>query len=86
MPTARHLYSAAAGADGAWHLVGGNTPAGPSGEHWIYTPSQNTWQALESAQARFSHDIALFDNVLYGFGGTDGTDERDDVWTLSPVQ
>jgi hypothetical protein len=32
-PAARHLYAATAtGADGTWHVLGGNAAAGPSGE------------------------------------------------------
>jgi hypothetical protein len=80
MPSARHLYGAATSTDGVWHLVGGNTPAGPSGEYWIYEPGLNTWTFGEPPPARMSHDAAILGDTLYIFGGTDGTSELDDLW------
>jgi hypothetical protein len=86
MPAARNLYGASATADGAWHLTGGNTPVGRSGEHWAYQPSLNTWQLGQALPARANHDAAILADRLYVFAGTDSTMELDDIWSRSLTQ
>lgn len=67
-------------------LFGGKGTAAMN-DLWVYDPTQNAWRqvSLVGPGARKSHD-AVYDasgNLVFLFGGTDGSRALNDLWVLS---
>lgn len=89
-PTARNLYAMVFDADRLHMLMlGGNTPAGPSSEIWVYEAGSERWAQAEAANAgpspRHSHDAVWLPDSrsMVLFGGNDGNADLNELWKLT---
>lgn len=87
LPGPRNLYGASF--DGtAWYLFGGNTPDGPVGDTWRYGDLAGKWAivdpggSVDGPSARFGCEVVTAVDRLFLFGGTDGSSELNDTWSL----
>jgi hypothetical protein len=83
-PGARNVYAAAA-ADDALYLFGGNGSAGPLGDLWSFDGEQ--WKKESPGEprpsARSGVDFAALGGSMLLFGGSDASGELDDLWELT---
>jgi hypothetical protein len=94
-PPPRNLYSAIFDVARLHVLIfGGNTPAGPTHEMWLYEAGSERWSQPTAAgapiSARHSHDAVWLPDQrsMIVFGGNNGTEDLNDLWRLtdsSPV-
>jgi DNA-binding CsgD family transcriptional regulator len=68
--------AAAVSLEGSIFLIGGETPAGKTGEVWRYAPASDTWRALTSKPTPVSHAHAVAINGRIYIPGGATTNER----------
>jgi N-acetylneuraminic acid mutarotase len=89
-PSPRHFYAMVFDDLGAkLVLFGGNSESGPLDDLWYLNALNDTWRqpSPENAgpSARYGHDAVWVDSerAMVLFGGTDGSNEANDLWSLS---
>lgn len=89
LPGPRNLYGASLDEAGKrWYVVAGNTPDGASSEAWMYDVAAGGWSAGDDPLSsmmlppRYSADAVVVGSALFVYGGSDGTVELGDMWTL----
>lgn len=91
-PSPRHSYAAAFDAAvGGIILVGGRTESGPANDVWVFDSETDAWgqPSVEGEQPapRYGHDAAWLESQrsLFVSGGSDGTQELNDLWKLTAI-
>jgi N-acetylneuraminic acid mutarotase len=90
-PPARSRYSMVFQDQGAQIILfGGDTEQGPVNDLWAFHSSGENWTKIpadgEPPQPRYGHDAVLVSQApsLVIYGGYDGTQVFDDLWSLAP--
>ncbi len=72
-------------------LFGGNTAAGPVNDLWSFHSNGENWTPIptsgDAPAPRYGHDAALVSETpsIFVFGGTDGKQFFNDLWSLAPA-
>ncbi|MGB2694539.1 MAG: kelch repeat-containing protein [Dehalococcoidia bacterium] len=89
-PNARHFYAMVFDDLGnKLVLFGGNSESGPLGDLWYLDALSDTWRQPsaenEGPSPRYGHEAVWVPErrTMYLFGGTDGSNEMNDLWALS---
>lgn len=90
-PSPRNFYAMVFDDEGGrLVLFGGSTESGPADDLWLFDSTTNSWSERspegEAPAARFGHDAVWMpgSRSLLMFGGSDGSQDLNDLWELTP--